>query len=202
MLRFLLCLFSALALSSAPVVAGENDFTDRLAETEALYQDGEFFAGWKSARQMRRTFRDHSESDRIADLLRNLNQARREAPQIRFAIQNLDTEDPIELDIYRQQIARGGQTSEILLRQTLIQTDKPALLRETALLLERIDSPQRGPAYLKRLDKTTDSSQLALLEGHLGHAITTHPDEAFLPTLEFLEAQGCRHPPRPRPCRL
>ncbi|MFP4261533.1 MAG: hypothetical protein ACLFS1_10685, partial [Opitutales bacterium] len=188
-LRFLLYLFTALAFSTAPVAAGEDDFTDRLAEIEALYQNGEFFAGWKSARRMRQTFRDHSESDRIADLLRSLNQARREAPEIRFAIENLDTEDPIELDIYRQQIARGGQTSEILLRQTLIQTDQPALLRETALLLERIDSPQRGPAYLKRLTKTTDSSQLALLEDHLGQAITTHPDEAFLPTLEFLEAQ-------------
>lgn len=166
--------------------ATEDDFTDRLEDIQYLYQQGDFFTAWQDARTMQRDFRGHPDSSRLAELLRDLNQARREAPEIRFAINNLDTKNPIELDIYRQQILAGGTTSEILLRQAVLE-EPPARASEAAVLLRRMQSPQRWEALLARITMSDDPDFLTLLEGELGLAVREFPDQGFGPTLRFLE---------------
>ena len=175
-----------LSFAALPVLTASDDFEHRLAEIEQLYQSADFFAGWREAREMQREFRAHPDSARLADLLRNLTQARREAPEIRFAIDNLVSEDPIEVDISRQQILQGGETARILLRQA-VQEGEPEITMAAADLLHDFDDAQRWEPLLSRLKDSPEASLRAHLEDHLIEFLLSHPEPAFAPTLEFLE---------------
>lgn len=127
--------------------ATDEAFVDALAEVEALENAADFPGALLRARELRRTFRAPGQLRELDAAIRRLNEAKRVAHELPFAIQNLAAEDPVTVRIARRKLLRAGRAGRIFLRAAL-DSETPAIVAGAAATLAEDEDVASIPRLL------------------------------------------------------
>ncbi len=139
-----------------------------LAETDALTEQAQFSLATKKLQSRQDDFAEHPRRDEIQQRITWLYTARREGPNVRYAIEKLTADDLGTRMMVEQQIRTAGRLGQIMLAQAVRNMAAPEAAKAAELLGE-MDAPFGPSAIIDRL--TTDPPETAEQRDVMGKAL-------------------------------
>ncbi|MCC5788633.1 MAG: hypothetical protein JJT75_03285 [Opitutales bacterium] len=164
-------------IPDAEELSGEDmDVEERLAKMKELQRDAEFAEAWQMGRDFLHGKEDRPEFAEIEAMTGQLGIYRRQAPELRFALDQLNDPNPTVRSVASDQLLNGGETARILLRH-VVRAEEAEMARQAAEILLRMRDEKASLSLMERIE-TEEDAALATSLGDILSRFVSHWESA------------------------
>lgn len=150
----------------APIImpTDAEDIEKNIEAIEQMTREAMFTEAWQLARDFRAENQDHPRIAELNPIINRLNRLRRDAPEILYALNQIDDPNPTVRDIVERQLVKGGEVAVIILRKKLRETDDTSTALLAAELLQRTGDTQSLHDILLRIENKDPEKERELIQ--------------------------------------
>ncbi|MCH8474132.1 MAG: hypothetical protein LAT55_02775 [Opitutales bacterium] len=165
------------------------DAKEILEKMKELQRNAAFTEAWQMGRDFLMAPEARRQSGAIEELTGQLGIHRRQAPELRFALNQLDDPSPTVRSVASDQLLNGGETARILLRQ-VVRTEEAKMARQAAEILLRMRDEKASLSLMERIEAEQNVSLATELGGILSRFVPLWETEAFAEAGEFFQKEN------------